>query len=137
MSEQRMLDNLSSCRLSKNRTTGVISRAFAAFGVCICVGLTTPASSPAEPAAQDVEEDYGEYTARPEELASVPINDIVKSLRLNKAAMTLGRAVYDKNCVSCHGADLKGVPGQHVPDLTDAEWRFSGDDLQSGGVTKF
>jgi cytochrome c oxidase cbb3-type subunit 3 len=96
-----------------------------------------PAQSPAEPAGQDFDEDYGEFTARPEELASIPTNDIVKSLRLNKTAMVLGRTVYEKNCASCHGADLKGVPGQHVPDLTDAEWRFSGDDFASGGVTKF
>jgi len=84
-----------------------------------------------------LEEDYGEFTARPEELASVAINDIVKSLRLNKTAMVLGRSVYDKSCASCHGADLKGVADQHTPDLTDAEWRFSGDDYQSGGVAKF
>jgi cytochrome c oxidase cbb3-type subunit 3 len=83
-----------------------------------------------------LEEDYGEFTARPEELASVAINDIVKSLRLNKTAMVLGRSVYEKSCASCHGADLKGVADQHTPDLTDAEWRFSGDDYQSGGVIK-
>jgi cytochrome c oxidase cbb3-type subunit 3 len=51
--------------------------------------------------------------------------------------MKLGREVYDKSCASCHGADLKGVADQHTPDLTDAEWRFSGDDLASGGLTKF
>ena len=51
--------------------------------------------------------------------------------------MVLGREVYDKSCASCHGADLKGIPDQHTPDLTDAEWRFSGDDYQSGGHTKF
>src|SRR5260370_22679956 len=36
----------------------------------------------------------------------------------------------------CRGADLKGMPDQHTPDLTDAEWRFSGDDLPSGGLVK-
>jgi cytochrome c oxidase cbb3-type subunit 3 len=83
-----------------------------------------------------LEEDYGEYTARPEELAAVATNDIVKSLRIHKTAMLLGQAVYDRSCASCHGADLKGMPDQHTPDLTDAEWRFSGDDLQSGGLIK-
>jgi CDP-2,3-bis-(O-geranylgeranyl)-sn-glycerol synthase len=28
-------------------------------------------------------------------------------------------------------------PDQHTPDLTDAVWRFAGDDFDSGGVKKF
>ena len=110
-----------------------MSTALLAISAYLCGAAINPAA--AEPA--DLEEDYGEFTARPEELASVAINDIVKSLRLNKTAMVLGRSVYEKSCASCHGADLKGVADQHTPDLTDAEWRFSGDDYQSGGVTKF
>jgi cytochrome c oxidase cbb3-type subunit 3 len=51
--------------------------------------------------------------------------------------MSLGKKVYAKNCATCHGADLKGIRDQHTPDLTDAEWRFSGDDLASGGNVKF
>jgi cytochrome c oxidase cbb3-type subunit III len=51
--------------------------------------------------------------------------------------MLLGKKVYEKNWAACHGADLKGVSDQHTPDLTDAEWRFSGDDLASGGNVKF
>src|SRR5882757_9470189 len=111
----------------------LLSTALLAISASLCSAALNPATS--EPA--DLEEDYGEFTARPEELASVAINDIVKSLRLNKTAMVLGRSVYDKSCASCHGADLKGVADQHTPDLTDAEWRFSGDDYQSGGVAKF
>jgi cytochrome c oxidase cbb3-type subunit 3 len=111
----------------------LLSTALLAISAYICSAALNPAAT--EPA--DLEEDYGEFTARPEELASVAINDIVKSLRLNKTAMVLGRSVYDKSCASCHGANLKGVADQHTPDLTDAEWRFSGDDYQSGGVTKF
>jgi hypothetical protein len=34
-------------------------------------------------------------------------------------------------------ADLKGLPDQHAPDLPAAEWRFSSDDLASGGSVKF
>jgi len=82
------------------------------------------------------EEEYGEYLAKPEELAPVPVNEIVKSLRLNSQAMKLGRVVYDRQCAQCHGPDLKGLPDQHTPDLTDNVWRFSGDDVASGGVTK-
>jgi cbb3-type cytochrome c oxidase subunit III len=94
------------------------------------------AAQPAEPPHEE-EEDFGVWLARPEELATVPVNRIVKSIRLNGIAMKLGRTVYDKHCAACHGADLKGIPAQHTPDLTDADWRFSGDDLASGGLTKF
>src|SRR4051812_44086752 len=73
----------------------------------ISVSLGSAAINPAAPEPASLEEDYGEYTARPEELASVATNDILKSLRLSKTAMVLGREVYDKSCASCHGADLK------------------------------
>lgn|GEM_PF-2497834 len=82
------------------------------------------------------EEEYGEFVARAEELVNVPVNDIVKSIRLNAQATLLGKAVYDKNCAACHGEDLKGKAEAHAPDLTDDDWRFSGDDLDSGGITK-
>jgi cbb3-type cytochrome c oxidase subunit III len=80
--------------------------------------------------------EFGEFVAKPEELASVPVNDIVKSLRLNAVAMMIGKEVYGKQCAGCHGADLKGSKEQHAPDLTDAAWMFSGDDLATGGLTK-
>jgi mono/diheme cytochrome c family protein len=82
------------------------------------------------------EEEYGEFVARAAELVDVPVNDIVKSIRLNAQAMLLGKEVYDKNCASCHGEDLKGKAEAHAPDLTDDDWRFSGDDLDSGGLIK-
>lgn len=80
-------------------------------------------------------EEYGEFVAAPAELASVPVNEIVKSIRLNGQAVRLGEAVYVRRCASCHGPNLKGIPGQHTPDLTDKTWRFSGDDLESAGQT--
>ena len=98
-----------------------------------------PAANTAERSAapHEPEEDYGEHLARPEELATVSVNRIARSLRLNAQAMTLGKKVYARSCAECHGADLKGIPEKHTPDLTDAEWRFSGDDLDSGGLKKF
>jgi cytochrome c oxidase cbb3-type subunit III len=133
MTDRSSLHRVPSLPSSDTRRRHFMSTALLAIGVCIGSAVINPAAP--EPASLD--EDYGEYTARPEELASVATNDILKSLRLSKTAMVLGREVYDKSCASCHGADLKGIPDQHTPDLTDAEWRFSGDDYESGGHTKF
>lgn len=82
-------------------------------------------------------EELGEFLAHPEELAQHPVNEIAKSLRLSAAAMKLGRAVYAEHCQSCHGRDMQGSQAMHTPDLTDDVWRFSGDDLASGGVTMY
>src|ERR1700674_665665 len=120
---------------SANRTCRVISMALLAFGIGAGNQMANTAAAQSSPPPPD--EEYGELLARPAELASVAINDIVKSIRLNATAMTLGRSVYDKNCAARHGADLKGLADQHTPDLTDAEWRFSGDDLASGGTIRF
>jgi len=116
--------------LATNRAH-LISAVFVVLGICAAAGTAAQ-----QPPASEPEEEYGEFLARPEELGSVPVNDIFKSLRLTGGAMSLGKKVYEKNCASCHGADLRGIPDEHTPDLTDAEWRFSGDDLASGGNVK-
>jgi cytochrome c oxidase cbb3-type subunit 3 len=82
------------------------------------------------------EDEYGEFVARPEELIPLPVNEIAKSIRLSAISLALGKTVYEKNCASCHGADMKGSKEAHAPDLTDSEWRYSGDDHDSGGVVK-
>ncbi len=120
---------------SANRTCCIISTAVLALGLWVYIPAANTAEQSAAP--HEPEEDYGEHLARPEELATVSVNRIVRSLRLNAQAMTLGKKVYARSCAECHGADLKGIPEKHTPDLTDAEWRFAGDDLQSGGLTKF
>ena len=112
------------------------SRALLAAVLAASLASAIPAAA-AEPAPGEPDEEYGEFLAPPGELASVSVNDIARSLRLNAGAMALGRKVYAGSCASCHGADLKGIAAQHTPDLTDAEWRFSGDDLASGGNVKF
>lgn len=81
------------------------------------------------------EEEYGEFVAAPAELASVPVNDVIKSIRLNGQAVRLGETVYVRHCASCHGPNLKGLADQHTPDLTSETLRFSGDDLKSVGAT--
>src|SRR6266850_3505235 len=108
----------------RKRTHCFIVTAIAALGIAACNQTASTASAPAAGPSSRTSafaEEYGEFYAKPEELASVAVNDIVKSMRLNVTAKTVGQDVYDKSCASCHGADLKGVPAQHTPDLTDAD----------------
>lgn len=109
----------------------------AAWAIAGTVNTAAPQTPPAAQPAAEPEEEYGEFLARPHELAPVAVNDIAKSIRMTATAMALGKTVYDKACAGCHGADLKGLADQHTPDLTDADWRFSGDDLPSGGAIKY
>ncbi len=67
-------------------------------------------------------------------LAPVATNDIAKDPALLAIAMEQGKVGYDMHCASCHGADLKGSPEQHTPDLTDNFWIYAGDDLDTGGI---
>jgi cytochrome c oxidase cbb3-type subunit III len=117
---------------STKRTRHLMSVAFIVLAICAAAGTAAQ-----QPPATEPEEEYGEFLARPGELGSFAVNDIFKSLRLTAGAMSLGKKVYEKSCAMCHGTDLKGIPDQHTPDLTDGEWRFSGDDLASGGNVKF
>src|SRR5882762_843281 len=103
----------------RKRTHFFIVIAMAALGIAACNRTASTASSPS-PTSSAFAEEYGEFYAKPEELAAVAVNDIVKSMRLNVTAKTVGQDVYDKSCAACHGADLKGVPAQHTPDLTDS-----------------
>src|SRR5215471_1460302 len=105
--------------------------------VAVGAALLAAVAAAQQPAPREPDEEYGEWLAAPGELATVPVNRIARSLRLNGQAMKLGRKVFAEHCADCHGADLKGLPDQHTPDLTDADWRFAGDDLPSGGATKF
>ena len=105
--------------------------------VAMGAALLTAVAVAQQPAPREPAEEYGEWMAAPGELAAVPVNRIARSLRLNGQAMKLGRKVFAEHCAGCHGEDLRGLPDQHTPDLTDAEWRFAGDDLPSGGATKF
>jgi cytochrome c oxidase cbb3-type subunit 3 len=124
----------------RHRTCRLALATLAALGVAACDQAPTAGPAPAAQAAQPADasppaEEYGEFLARPAELASVPTNDIMKSLRLSSTAKTLGQEVYDRSCASCHSADLKGGPAHGTPDLTDTDWRFAGDDADTGGAT--
>ena len=110
----------------------------AAAALAGCNEASTADSAPATKAASAENgappEEYGEFLARPAELASIATNDIMKSLRLSSTAKTVGMEVYGRACASCHGADLKGMREHGTPDLTDTLWRFAGDDAETGGA---
>lgn len=45
----------------------------------------------------------------------------------SKEALAAGKGVFEKNCVSCHGAEGKGNADVGGPDLTDNVWIYGGD----------
>src|SRR5712691_2413621 len=118
----------------RNRTIGT-ALTIAALAIAACNQAAITASAPPQTSA--FPEDYGEFYARPEELASVPANAIAKSMRMNVTAMGLGLQVYNKNCALCHGEELDGMLASYAPDPTDANWRFAGGDLDSPCVYRF
>jgi cytochrome c oxidase cbb3-type subunit 3 len=44
--------------------------------------------------------------------------------RLATYAVGMGKAAFGANCVSCHGADLKGNSRKGIPNLTDNIWLY-------------
>ena len=42
-------------------------------------------------------------------------------------AVARGRAVFEANCITCHGLDGKGKHESGAPNLTDRTWIYGGD----------
>jgi len=55
-------------------------------------------------------------------LEAASANAIWDDPALRAEAVRLAPPLFARHCASCHGADLKGTPGAHVPDLTDDRW---------------
>ena len=84
----RTPDRARSSLLSIKTTLQLLATAAAAIGLWF--GSTT-ASSVAQGGSAELEEEPAEWLAKPEELASIPINRILKSMRLYGIATKLGR----------------------------------------------
>jgi cytochrome c oxidase cbb3-type subunit 3 len=132
----RTPDRARSSFLSDKTSLQLLATAAAAIGLWFASTTAISFAQAGNPSSTEPEEEPAEWLAKPKELASIPTDRIVKSLRLNGIAMKLGREIYENECASCHGDDLKGRRDHHTPDLTDADWRFSGDDYASGGLVK-
>lgn len=64
-------------------------------------------------------------------LEAASANAIWDNPGLRAEAIRLAPPLFARHCASCHGADLKGAPGAHAPDLTDDRWLFGGEDIDT------
>ena len=73
-----------------------MNKAASRFVLPAAVGasLLAAVASAQQPQPREPDEEYGEWLARPTELATVPVDRIPRSLRLNGQAMLLGQKVY-------------------------------------------
>ncbi len=66
-------------------------------------------------------------------LTTAQIEDLAQLVRqasrqsADAAAAARARPLYDANCASCHGSDMRGDRTQGAPNLTDEEWLYGGD----------
>ena len=65
------------------------------------------------------------------QLAATPTDAVVNSPKLLHFALKRGHEVYETNCASCHGADMKGSAELHTPDMTDSFWLYGGADIET------
>jgi cytochrome c oxidase cbb3-type subunit III len=64
-------------------------------------------------------------------LAATPTDAVANSPKLLKFALKHGHEVYEANCASCHGTDMKGSAELHTPNMTDSFWLYGGADIET------
>jgi len=94
---------------AEKRTRGRLRRAVIGVGVLALVLLG-----------------YSEARAyfRGRELVRANPDSIAADATLTAFGNAAGRAAYDANCATCHGADMKGSHAKGTPDLTDDIWLY-------------
>jgi cytochrome c oxidase cbb3-type subunit 3 len=60
-----------------------------------------------------------------DQIATLPVDQIVANPELLTYAIAGGRAIFATNCTQCHGAGGQGAPG--FPVLADDDWIWGGD----------
>ena len=59
-----------------------------------------------------------------EQIAKLPLIDILKNPDLARFADAAGRSAFAENCAPCHGRGAQGAPG--YPNLRDDDWLWGG-----------
>lgn len=65
------------------------------------------------------------------QLSGTPTDSVANSSKLLRFALKRGHEVYEANCASCHGAEMKGSAELHTPDMTDDFWLYGGEDIET------
>ena len=111
------------------------------FYVCIIWGILYSIAYPAWPIVAGATKGLLGYSSRgqlADELASVktarakyvdqiaklPVGDILKNKDLTEFATAAGRSAFSVNCVQCHGSGAAGGVG--FPNLNDDDWLWGG-----------
>jgi cytochrome c oxidase cbb3-type subunit 3 len=70
------------------------------------------------------EAEQRESEARAQQLLAKFAGKSVTELQHDKAALAVGRNLFNDNCILCHGSDARGAAG--FPNLTDKDWLWGG-----------
>ncbi len=57
-------------------------------------------------------------------LLTTPADMVAKDKALTRFAVAEARPLFQRNCASCHGADLRGHPAIGAPNLADHVWLY-------------
>jgi cytochrome c oxidase cbb3-type subunit 3 len=70
------------------------------------------------------EAEQRESEARAQQILAKFAGKSVAELQHDKAALAVGRNLFNDNCILCHGSDARGAAG--FPNLTDKDWLWGG-----------
>lgn len=79
------------------------------------------------PVGQSPAQAYGAEVARRAASGGTVTDEMLEAVAHNDREVGLGRALFEQNCVTCHGQNAEGNIG---PNLTDGRWIHGGSALQ-------